>query len=251
MTQLYGCQVRRLAQAVKEDVQEVTRICPIQNPRAVRFLRRWACERLATLADEINVSRTATALDRWHRAVAAMSMAERRQAYFRYQGTSKLLFSLKKARLRRLAKGWLRWNSLVAFERGEERRALEKFAAITIQRAVRGFSARRLRDWLKVVARDRQRHEAAVAITVCAKGKVARMRYQRFRADVEKARAAGILRRVGRGMMGRKKAKLLREERARLQARRETEGWIIDLFLRIFLYTRVAAKFVVGFASTQ
>lgn len=147
-----------------------------------------------------------------------MSMAERKHAYFRYQGASKLLFSLRKAHLRRLAKGWLRWNSLVAFERGEERRALENSAAITIQRAVRGFSARRLRAWLKVVAQDRQRHEAAVAITVCAKGKVARMRYQRDRADAEKARAAGMLRRVGRGMMGRKKAKLLREERARLQA---------------------------------
>lgn len=107
----------------------------------------------------------------------------------------------------------------MAFERAEERRALETSAVITIQRAVRGLSARRLRAWLKIVAQDRQRHEAAVAITVCAKGKVARMRYQRGRADVEKARAAGILRRVGRGMMGRKKAKLLREERARLQAR--------------------------------
>lgn len=199
-------------------MQEVTRICPIQNPRAVRFLRRWACERLAALADEINISRTAAALDLWRRAAAAMSMAERKHAYFRYQGASKLLFSLRKAHLRRLAKGWLRWNSLVAFERGEERRALENSAAITIQRAVRGFSARRLRAWLKVVAQDRQRHEAAVAITVCAKGKVARMRYQRDRADAEKARAAGMLRRVGRGMMGRKKAKLLREERARLQA---------------------------------
>ncbi|CAM9318276.1 unnamed protein product, partial [Laminaria digitata] len=217
-------QVRRLAQAVKEDVQEVTRICPIQNPRAVRFLRRWACERLAALADEINTSRTATALDRWRKSTLAMSMAERKRAYFRYQGTNKLMFSLKKAQLRRLAKGWLRWNSLVAFERGEERRALENSAAITVQRAVRGFSARRLRAWLKVVAQDRQRHEAAVAITVCAKGKVARMRYQRVRADVEKARAAGILRRVGRGMMGRKKAKLLREERARLQARKRPDA---------------------------
>lgn len=63
-----------------------------------------------------------------------------------------------------------------------------------------------------------------MAITVCAKGKVARMRYQRARADVEQARAARVLRRVGRGMMGRKKAKLLREKRARLQASKTPAG---------------------------
>ena len=212
-------QVRCLARAVKLDVQEVTQLCPVQHPRAVRFLRRWACERLATLADEILVSRAAAALERWRREAAAMATAERKEAYLRYQGSSKLLFSLDKAYLRRLAKGWVRWGSFVEAERARERRALEQSAAITIQRAVRGLHARRLRAWLTIVAQDRQRHLAAVTLTRYAKGKVARMRYARVKAGIERVRAGELLRRVGRGMLGRTKAKRLREERARLKAR--------------------------------
>jgi len=212
-------QVRHLARAVKLDVQEVTRLCPVQHPRAVLFLRRWACERLAILADEILVSRAAAALERWSRTAAAMAKAERKEAYLRYQGSRRLLFAVDKAYLRRLAKGWVRWGAFVEAERERQRRALENVAAITIQRAVRGFHARRLRAWLKIVALDRQRHLAAVTLTRYAKGKVARVRYARVKAGVERARAGELLGRVGRGMLGRKKAKRLREERARLKAR--------------------------------
>lgn len=212
-------QVRCFASAVKADVQEVTRICPVQHPRAVRFLRRWACERFATLADEILISRVGAALERWRQAVDAMATAKRKQAYLRYQGTHKLLFTVNKAYLRRLAKVWIRWTALVEFERAEERRALEISAAITIQRGVRGLAARRLRAELTAVAENRRRHLAAVVITKCAKGKVARMRYWRLKTDVERVRASEMLRRVGRGMLGRMKAKRLRQERARLKAR--------------------------------
>lgn len=211
--------MRCLARAVKLDVQEVTQLCPVQHPRAVRFLRRWACERLAILADEILVSRAAAALERWRRATATMAMAERKEAYLRYQGSSKLAFALDKAYLRRLAKGWIRWGAFVEAERARERRAVEHAAAVTVQRAVRGLQARRLRAWLRIVAQDRQRHLAAVTVTRYAKGKVARMRYARVKAGIERVRAGELLRRVGRGMLGRKKAKRLREERARLKAR--------------------------------
>lgn len=211
--------MRSLARAVKLDVQEVTRLCPVQHPRAVLFLRRWACERLAILADEILVSRAAAALERWSRAAAAMAKAERKEAYLRYQGSRRLLFAIDKAYLRRLAKGWVRWGAFVEAEREKQRRALENAAAITIQRAVRGFRARCLRAWLKIVALDRQRHLAAVTLTRYAKGKVARVRYARVKAGVERARAGELLGRAGRGMLGRRKAKRLREERARLKAR--------------------------------
>ncbi|CAN0235104.1 unnamed protein product, partial [Scytosiphon promiscuus] len=211
-------QVRSLARAVKLDVQEVTRLCPVQHPRAVRFLRRWACERLATLADEILFSRAAAALERWRHAVAAAKTGERREAYLRYQGSNKLLFALDKAYLRRLARGWVRWGAFLEAERARQRRILEGLAAITIQRAVRGFQARRLRAWLTLVARDRQRHLAAVTLTRHAKGKVARMRYARVKAGIERVRAGELLRRVGCGMLGRKKAKRIRQERARLKA---------------------------------
>lgn len=210
--------MRYLAKAVKLDVQEVTRLCPVQHPRAVRFLRRWACERLAIIADEILVSRAAAALERWRRATDAMAMEERKDAYLRYQGSRKLMFAVDKAYLRRLAKGWVQWGAFVEAERATERRALEHAAAVTIQRAVRGFHARRLRAWLRIVAQDRQRHLAAVTLTRYAKGKVARMRYARVKAGIERVRAGELLRRVGRGMLGRKKATRLREERARLKA---------------------------------
>lgn len=212
-------QVRCLARAVKLDVQEVTRLCPVQHPRAVRFLRRWACERLAILADEILVSRAAVALERWRRATAVMVMEERRGAYLRYQGSRKLVFAINQAYLRRLAKAWVQWGAFVRAERAGERRTLEHTAAITIQRAVRGFHARRLRAWLRIVAQDRQRHLAAATLTRYAKGKVARMRYARVKAGIERVRAGELLGRVGRGMLGRKKAARLREERARLKVR--------------------------------
>lgn len=211
--------MRTLARAVKLDVQEVTRLCPVQHPRAVRFLRRWACERLATLADEILVSRAAAALERWRRAVAAAAMAERKDAYLRYQGANKLLFALEKAYLRRLAKGWIRWGGFVEAERARERRILENSAAITIQRSVRGFQARRLRAWLTLVAQDRQRHLAAVVLTRHARGKVARMRYARVKEGIERVRAGELLARVGCGMLGRKKARGVRQDRARLKVR--------------------------------
>eukprot|EP00903_Cladosiphon_okamuranus_P016579 g15293.t1 len=195
-------QVRCLARAVKLDVQEVTQLCPVQHPRAVRFLRRWACERLATLADEILVSRVAAALERWRRAAAAMAMAMRKKAYLRYQGSSKLMFSLDKAYLRRLAKGWVQWGVFVEAERAREHRVLEQSAAVMIQRAVRGFHARRLRAWLTIVAQDRQRHLAAVTVTRYAKGKVARMRYARVKAGIE--RVAVSLQKLYRGRAGRR-----------------------------------------------
>lgn len=215
--------VRCLARAVKLDVQEVTRLCPVQHPRAVLFLRRWACERLAILADEILASRAAAALERWSRAAAAMARAERRGAYLRYQGSRRILLAVDRAYLRRLAKAWVRWGAFAEAARERERRALENSAAVTIQRAVRGFHARRLRAWLQVVALDRRRHLAAVTLTRYAKGKVARVRYARVRAGVERARAGELVGRVGRGMLGRKKARRLREERARLKARRDDD----------------------------
>lgn len=150
-----------------------------------------------------------------------MAMAERKEAYLRYQGSSKLMFSLDKAYLRRLANGWVQWGVVVEAERARERRVLEQSAAITIQRAVRGFHARRLRAWLTIVAQDRQRHLAAVTLTRYAKGKVARMRFARIKAGIERVKAGELLGRVGRGMLGRTKAKRLREERARLKARGE------------------------------
>lgn len=129
------------------------------------------------------------------------------------------MFAIEKVYLRRLAKGWMHWGAFVYAERARERRALEHSAAITIQRAVRGFRARCLRSWLKLMAQDRERHLAAVTLTRYAKGKVARMRYAHIKAGIERVRAGELLRRVGRGMLGRKKATRLREERARLQAR--------------------------------
>lgn len=200
-------------------MQEVTRMCPVQHPRAVHFLRRWACERLAILAEEIIMSRAAAALERWRQAVVAVAMAERKEAYLRYQGSSKLSFALDKAYLRRLARGWIRWTSFVDSVRAEERRVLEISTAITIQRAVRGLAARRLRAKLKKLAQERQRHLASVTITRYAKGKVAMMRYGRLKAGVEEVRAAEMLRRVGRGMLDRKKARRLREDKARLKVK--------------------------------
>ncbi|CAB1118732.1 unnamed protein product [Ectocarpus sp. CCAP 1310/34] len=235
-------QVRCLARAVKLDVQEVTRLCPVQHPRAVRFLRRWACERLAILADEILVSRAAAALERWRRASAAIAMAERKEAYLRYQGTSKLLFSLDKAYLRRLAKGWVQWGAFVEAERARERRLLEYSAAILIRRAVRGFQARRLRAWLKKVAQDKQRHLAAVMITRYAKGKVARVRYARLKAGIERARAGELLRRVGRGMIGRRKTKRLREDRAR---------WKVSLSLQRLHRGRVGRRLFLSITKAR
>lgn len=128
-----------------------------------------------------------------------------------------MVFTLDKAYLRRLAKGWIRWVALVEAGRAEDRHALEMSAALTVQTAFRGLAARRQRVRLAVAASDRQRHQAAVAITRCVKGKVARIRYARLKASAERVRASEMLRRIGRGMLGRRRARRLREERAKLQ----------------------------------
>lgn len=219
--------MRSLAQVVKADVQGVIRICPVQHPRAVQFLRRWACDRLATLADEILLSRAAAALERWRKTLSLMAMAERKHAYFRYQGSRKMAFALDKVYLRRLAKGWIRWVALVEAGRAEEHRGLEISAAVTVQTGFRGFAARRRRQRLAVAESDRLRFNAVVTITRCAKGKVARMRYARFRSDLQRTRASDMLRRVGRGTLGRRKVRRLREHRARLKARWRAGGLVM------------------------
>lgn len=221
---------------IKADVQDVTRICPVQHPRAVQFLRRWACERLATLADEILLSHGASAFERWREIASKMALVARRHAYLQYQGSRKMGFTLDKAYLRRLAKGWIRWIAHVEAERAEIRRVHEISAAVTVQTAFRGLAARQQRTRLAIAASDKQRHLAAVAITRCIKGKVARMRYGRLKSDVERVRASEMLRRVGRGMLGRRKARGLREERAKLKVhgtRQNAEGLACCLRLRV------------------
>lgn len=208
-----------LANAVKADVQEVMRMCPVNHPRAVVFLRRWACERLAILADEILLSRAAAALDRWRRATTAIMMAERKHAYLQYQRSNMLAIALHQACLRRVAKGWIRWSDLVVDGRAAERHALELSAAVTVQTVFRGLAARKRRARLSLAARDRQIYLAAVVITRCIKGKVARIRYARLKADFDRVHASEMLRRVGRGMLGRRKARRLKEQQAKLKAR--------------------------------
>lgn len=200
---------------MKADVVDITRICHVQHPRAVRFLRRWACERLAILADEVLRSRAAAALKQWGRTVAAMIMSERKGAYLRYQGSKKMEFALEKALLRRLAKAWIRWTSLVKILREEEHRACENGAAIIVQRAVRGWIARRYLSCLKYETQERRRYHAATIITSCIKGKVARMRYERMKANIVRMRAVERIIRVGRGMLRRTRANRLCHDKAR------------------------------------
>lgn len=172
-----------------------------------------------------------------------MALVERKHAYLQYQGSRKMGFALDKAYLRRLAKGWIRWVALVEAGRAEECRMQEISAAVTVQTAFRGLAARRRRARLAVAASDKQRHFAAVAITRCVKGKVARMRYGRLKADVERVRASKMLRRVGRGMLGRRKARRLREERAKLKVRRDQAECKRRMRVLFCFFTRTCSWF--------
>lgn len=211
--------MKLLSNAVKDDVQQVIRICPVQNPRAVRFLRRCACQRLVILWEEIILSHGAVALERWRRAVVAIVIAERKTAYLKYQGSSMMAFTLNKMYVRRLAKAWIRWEDFVEYDRAAKRRALEEVSAVTVQTVFRGMMARQRRALLMIAAKEKQRRLAAAHITRCSRGKVARMRYARLKVDFERERAGEVLMRVGRGMLGRQRAQKLREERAQLKVK--------------------------------
>ncbi|CAM9885676.1 unnamed protein product [Choristocarpus tenellus] len=210
-------QVCSLSTAVKEDVLVVARACPVRQPRAQRFLQVWACERLAALVDEVMLSRRGGALDRWRETVCAMVRAERTEAYLRYQGVVKMVYVLDRSLLRHLAIAWVTWNKLVTRARALERQRLEEATAVELQRALRGYSARRLRRQLAEQVWVEQREQAATTITKHARGKIVRIQIGRQLADAARLRAAIALGRVARGMLGRRMAQRRRMERARLQ----------------------------------
>lgn len=150
-----------------------------------------------------------------------MIVSERKGAYLRYQGSKKMEFALEKALLRRLAKAWIRWTSLVERLREEEHRVRENDAAIIVQREVRRWITQRYLRCLKLEAQERRRYHAAATITRCIKGKVARIRYERMKVNYVRTRAAGRIIRVGRGMLGRTRANRLYHEKARLKVSTE------------------------------
>lgn len=173
------------------------------------------------MVDEILLSRAAAAFKQWGRVVAAMIKSERKGAYLRYQGSKKMEFALEKALLRRLAKAWIPWTSLVERLREAEHRIRGNAAAIVVQREVRGWIAQRYLSCLKLEDLERRRHHAAATITRCTKGKVARMRYKHTKANLVKIRAAGRIIRVGRGMLEKTKANRLYHEQARVKVSKE------------------------------
>lgn len=208
-------QVVSLASTIEADVQHVTRVCPVRYPRAVRFLRRCACQRLATLIQEVLLSHGAAAIERWRRTVAAMSMAERKAAYLKYQGSSKMKFALYKVCVRRLAKAWIDWGIVVTGIQTKKKHGLHVASARKLQTVYRCMAARRRRDELYFAAKKKRKMLAAAAIVRCIKGKLARIRYATMKATIQRERAGNVLRRVGHGMIGRRKAQRMWIESAK------------------------------------
>ncbi|CAM9281310.1 unnamed protein product [Chrysoparadoxa australica] len=190
-------------------------MCPVNEPRARRFLKRWACERIYGAMSKIAHSYMATGFGRWKQAWEAERRQLKMKAYLRYQGASKINYVLNEIYLSRLASGWSRWWELLVQLKAEERLDLETHYACVLQRAYRGHAARSHAKRLARVVQETRRQKAATIITKYARGKATRLRIGKLRQEMLEDNAARLLTRVARGHNGRKIAREKCREKAR------------------------------------
>lgn len=237
--------VDALADAVHADavaVRELGMATLSRHPRALRFLRGVAFERLFEVVGTLRASRLGASWVRWVRHAKAARKAEKRAAFARYQGGRRLALGLRGWVYGCLGRAWAHWYDHTVAIRNAEIAAREYLAALQIQNAWRYRKSRMLLAHLKRLKRmaleqksskllqrmergragraraaaarsARARQRAALCAQMCLRAALARRTLQRLQLLRRRTLSAVVIQRVAHGAASRRVANARRVAR--------------------------------------
>lgn len=190
--------MRAYSSAIKEDVLMVREICPINNPRARRFLKQWGAEKLCRVLEDLMFSLVVVAFERWRQKVQFERKLERISSYLKFQSSQRIRRVFEAWVQRHMLGAWVKWRRMVKAQKEYERNTLELRSAMRIQRLFRGHAARmRVR---RIKQHNRALFERANAVRIQAwwRGTYTRLRLHQILRDKERSAAAVKIQAIAR-----------------------------------------------------
>jgi len=179
--------------AIKEDVISIKELCPITNPRARKFLKQWAAEKLFRICEDLMFSLVLVSWERWKQRVMLAKRLERMAVYMKFQSSLRLKRFFENWVKRHIAGAWMTWMQLVHEQKRQERSILELKSLKTIQRVYRGHKGRRRVDGVRKQKRAIEERKAAVKMQAFVRGCMTRKKLvEILRKKAEDAAATKI-----------------------------------------------------------
>lgn len=221
-------QVQQLTTAVKDDIAEVQRICPITSIRAQMFMQKWGLKKFEAIFNRMRNSFILSAWKRWKWFLAEKERAEVADKVTRFKKVRALERMIRNYEMGGLAKGFDTWLRKFRAVQAAERAVAEDKASRTIQRQARIKLARLKADRLRAANRRFEEAHAATTIQRWVRGRDATNRARAFTQRIREGEAAKQIQRIVRGKLGRRRAQrravYLVDSRAATQIQRIVRG---------------------------
>ena len=156
--------------AIKEDVMSIKKICPITNPRACKFLKQWAAEKLFRICEDLMFSLVLVSWERWKQRVQLAKKLERISVYMKFQSSLRLKRVFEAWVRRHMAGAWMTWRRVINEQKKQEQLVIELKGLKIIQRVYRGHKARRRVEGIKKQKRAIQERQAAIKLQAFVRG---------------------------------------------------------------------------------
>lgn len=182
--------MRAYSGAIKDDVMTIKQLCGITHPRAKRFLKQWAAEKLARIMEDLMFSAVVISWERWKQKVQLQKKMERISAYLKFQSSQRLKNVFEGWVHRHMAGAFLTWKRLVQGQKDAERKILEIKNAKVLQRVFRGYKSRKRVAQLKIQHQAAKEKAAVTKIQAFARGYIVRCNLPNILREAERRRAA-------------------------------------------------------------
>lgn len=184
--------------AIKDDVLSIKKICPITNPRAKRFLKQWAAEKLGRILEDLMFSVVLVSWERWKQRVQLEKKMERITAYMKFQSSLRIKRVFETWAVRHLAGAWMNWKKVVLFYKKVERVALEVKNVKILQRVYRGHRGRQRVAAIRRQKRAVYERKAAVRMQAFVRGCMTRKKLVEILKHKAEKEAAILIQAIAR-----------------------------------------------------
>ena len=184
--------------------------------KTVKLQKKWGAIGVWEVIRRIGMSLLEVAFTRWLRNADEASLVPKRTRFRRFQGRQRLVWLWFRFVMdRQLKPAFQKWARLMHMARCKEEARARADVALFSQRAVRRRMARRRVHRLRRAKRKHDRELAATKIQAFVRKRRARLLRLHLALCERQRIAIGRIQAVGRGGLGRWKARRMREARAR------------------------------------
>jgi hypothetical protein len=170
--------IQLLSSKVKDDLLNISKMCPITNIKASLFMKKWGTDSLVHVFKHMMNKDIMAAWKHWVEYITHEKKMEKRVVFQKYKGTKRLELFMKEWNSRHLAAAWSSWLDEIRRQVQAELDQIKTNAAHTIQNAWRGYTGRGIFATMKKIRYIAEINKAATQLQAAFRSKLQRRHVQ-------------------------------------------------------------------------